>query len=530
MNTLTATRNRGSPRRGRAAHAVFRSILYPPQAADAPTLGEEPDYFGDLRLDAVVAAIAAGRGDHNLAPFFWTPLTDLAGVEYRQRVFRDLETRGIRAPFAEFAKAMGHVRACIERARRSRYRWERARWQLDGASLYCRAVERLASGLRTQDPGSQAIRELREFLAEYVASAAFRGLADEAASVKAVLAALRYRLRIKADRIIVGRYRDEPDYGAEVLATFARFQQGEGQEYEFEFAARQDLNHVEAAVVDLVGRLYQDEFAALAAFVERHANFAHPIVTRLDREVQFYLAYLDHMEHLARTGLSFCEPHVAVRSARVFAREAFDPALAASLAGEHQPLVTNDFELRDPERILVVSGPNQGGKTTFARMIGQLHHLAALGVPVPGSAAQLELVDHVFAHFERVEEVEDMAGKLEDDLRRMRDILEHATEHSLLVMNESFSSTTLTDQLAISRRIMATVIGMRALAVVVTFLDELATLGPQTVSMVSQVDPAEPARRTFKILRRPADGLAYAMALADKHALTSDDLKRRLGG
>lgn len=529
MTTTTVAGARGSPDRGAAVQPRFRSILYSPDGADPPpTRSRAPDYFSDLRLDAVVDAVTANHVEQEIAPYFWTPVADVAGVEYRQEVFGDLEQAVVRDSLVTFTKGMASVRACLGREAKSRHRWERARWRLDGASLYIRSVSGLASTLDAARPPSRALSDLAEFLAAYVASDAFRQLAEEAQAVNDKLSTLRYRMRIEGDRIMVSRYRDEPDYGAEVLQAFAKFQQAEGSDYEFEFSSRAELNHVEAAVLDLVAELYPAEFGRLLRFTERHAEFADPIVTRLDREVQFYLAYLDYIDRLAQRGLPFCRPQMAVRPGRASARDMFDMALATSLVDEDVPVVTNDFEMRDPERVLVVSGPNQGGKTTFARTIGQLHHLGALGVPVPGSEATLELVDQIFAHFERAEEVEDLAGKLEDDLRRMHEILGRATDRSLLVMNESFSSTTLTDQLAINKRILATVIERRTACVVVTFLDELAAMAPQTVSVVSQVDPDEPSRRTFKILRRPADGLAYALALAAKHQLTYGDLKRRL--
>ena len=72
------------------------------------------------------------------------------------------------------------------------------------------------------------------------------------------------------------------------------------------------------------------------------------------------------------------------------------------------------------------------------------------------------------------------------------------------------------------------IIALDAICVCVTFIDELASLSNTTVSMASNVKPEDVAQRTFKITRRPPDGLAYAISVAEKYRLTIAQLRERL--
>jgi hypothetical protein len=502
------------------------SILFgrPEAVGDPP----EPSFFSDLNLDQVFAGVAADREQYKLAPFFRMPLHDSAAVEYRHEVLRDLDDQGALTGVETFAKRMRAVRDELGRARELRYRYQKEVWFLSAARGYCTAVREFASALTRADLNSRGLTAFRDFLGGYVASAAFIALADAEAAVDEGLDGLTYCVNVRGPRVTVTRYEGEADFSADVASTFAKFAAGSVNDYRDALRNWPEMDHVEEWIADRVARLFPAEFAALDDFCARHGEFEDETVTTFDREVQFYLSYVEFIGPMRAAGLKFCYPQVSAHDKETDVAGAFDLALAAKLAPRFTDVVSNDFRLSGQERIIVVTGPNHGGKTTFARMAGQLHYLASLGLPVPAQRARLFLPDRVFTHFEREEDLATLRGKLADELVRIHEALESATGSSLLVMNESFSSTTLRDATFIGERILAQMTELGLLGLYVTFVDELASATPACVSMVGTVNPEDPAERTFKIVRKPADGLAYATAIARKYRLTYPQLKERL--
>ncbi len=516
---------------------------------------QEPVFFGDLNLDQVVDDVTANLADYDMTSVYWSPLRDPDALRYRHEVFRDLDRADIIEPVRTFARRrlvhQFHYRTReIREDDHGLQHHYRTRFFLNAVEEYCQAVLELADGLQSAETRSRGLRDLAGYLRGYVDSAGFRALHAETTRLGAMLDDVHYVVVIRGDRITVAGYDDEADSGRQVDATFARFQQHSGGGAQT--PAQPWEAYAGTGILDLVAQLYPDVFTALDAFCGQHTGYLDPVVACFDRDIQFYLSYLDYIAPLQAAGLAFSYPRLSDTDKSEQALDTFDLALArllhppprrhsTSVRGPADPaghpvqqsapkgeIVGNDITLTGAERILVISGPNNGGKTTLARTVGQLHYLARLGCPVPGRETRLFICDQIFTHFERAEDSTTMIGRLQTELNQLRDDFALATPASLIIINEMFNSATAADALFLSRQILHQVSALDAVCVCVTFLDELTTLNDKTVSMVSTVVPDDPATRTHKVIRQPADGRAYARAIADKYGLGFDRLVEEL--
>lgn len=489
----------------------------------------QPEFFGDLNLDQVVGRIVAGLDEYDLLPYFHAPLAEIGAIEYRQAVFRDLEDEAVASCLREFADGMRAVRQWLHGVDTLHDDLEREFWLLLAHTEYQATAEDLSAGLSAAELASKGLRDIREWVGQYIRSERFRSMTARLAAVQEGLDAVRYTVHVEGLKVTVAPYSGEPDYSAEVTETFAKFHQGKVRSHLVRYRDVLGMNHVEAQILRLVAGLNPGPFGALHAYLGEFADFLDPALSRLDREAQFYLSVDAYLGRLRKAGLPVCYPAVT-RSKHVHAEAAYDLALAHKQLDDRGRVVTNDFALSGAERVIVVTGANQGGKTTFSRTFGQMHYLASLGCPVPGRDAELFLPDRIYTHYERQEDIHGLRSKLEDDLVRVHGILGRATSESILILNEIFTSTTLEDAIQLGTAVLDRVIGRGMLCVCVTFVDELTQLGDTVVSMVAGVDPADPAVRTLKIERRPADGLAHAVAIADKYGLTFDKLTAGISG
>ena len=508
---------------------TFHSILFN-QTEDSKNKETvaQPDFFGDLNLDQIINAILAGKEEYNLKPFFFTSLNNIDLINYRQDIMRDLEDETLLENIKKFIGSMMAMRRDLAFIDKLSYKYYKEGWFLEVVDGYCKAIIGLEHDLKAADLKSCGFLAFREYMTVYVKSAGFSMLLTETNGLKADLATVKYCVNIKGNCVKVRKYESEIDFSEAIVQTFAKFKQGDVKNYIAKLPSEWGMNSVEAEILNKVAQLYPKIFLSLDNYCEKTINYLDKTINVFEREIQFYISYLDYLAKFKRVGLKFCYPQISNTNKEVYNYEGFNLAVADKLINEKATIVCNDFFLKDKERILVITGPNQGGKTTFARSFGQIHYLASLGCPVPGSEARLFLGDRILTHFETEENIKNLSGKLLDDLVRIQAILNNASTDSIVILNEIFASTTLQDAVLLSEKIMAKIMKLDLLCVWVTFINEIAAGGERIVSMVSTVVPENSALRTYKIVRKPAEGVAYAISIAEKYRLTYDCLKERI--
>lgn len=517
-------------------HKLYYSCLFPTRESETGRYVQQmPEYFRDLNLDQIASCAMAEYEKFDIAKHYYTILRDEKTISYRQEAMREMENEQVlqaARDLCEIVVAVSRLLPKLENSLKGQGPMENNAMTkgsfLNAAVKYIVAVQTFAEKAKELDMRSGALHGFAGYLEEMFQKPEWQAFLQHVVRVRGAFDEANYCLLIKNSTIRLRKYEGQEDEGEYVRRLFEKFAQGQTQEYRHKINENAIAYHVESALLELLVKMYPDEFKDLAELCKQHAHFLDATVERFAMEMQFYFSYIDYIAPIRRRGMLFCYPAFVGRGERVEAAESFDLALAHNRLSELNMPVTNGFYLEEPERVIVVSGPNQGGKTTFARSIGQMMHLSRIGLCVPGATAALRPVTAIFTHFEKEENVENGAGKLMDDLVRIKPMLEQADENSFFVINEIFASTTLDDATRISKKVMDKLLRIGAMAVWVTFIDEMASYGPETVSMMSTVRSDATETRTFHIERKAADGLAYAMYIAKKHALSYEQLRGRL--
>lgn len=282
----------------------------------------------------------------------------------------------------------------------------------------------------------------------------------------------------------------------------------------------------------------------VARALQKYIRVNTQFLSDLGAELAFFLGAARLVHTIRACGLPLCLPDLAPADERVCEVEgAYNLNLALRLLAKNgrQPhslaheIVANDVSFGPAGRIFVLTGPNQGGKTTYTQAVGLIQVLAQAGLYVPGRRARLSPVDGIYTHFPVEERPDTHAGRLGEEAKRLSDIFAHATRHSLVLLNESLSSTSPGEGLYLAQDLVRILRVLGARGIYATHLHDLATgheaLNADTpgdsliASLVSLAhEGSGGVRQTYRIVLGPPRGHSYAREIAARYGISYDQL------
>lgn len=250
------------------------------------------------------------------------------------------------------------------------------------------------------------------------------------------------------------------------------------------------------ALSELKGRGISQVAGALAQSTDHILSF----FSTLRSEMAFYVACLNLRDHLARKGEPTCFPEpLAAGTGSFSARALYDVCLSLTMENR---AVGNDVSA-DGKNLVMITGANRGGKSTFLRSMGLAQIMMQCGMFLPAEFFRASVRNGVYTHFKREEDATMRSGKLDEELSRMRSIVDCLTPNSMVLLNESFASTNEREGAEIARQIVRALMESGIKVFYVTHMFDLAQ-GFYSANMDGalflRAERLADGRRTFRLV------------------------------
>lgn len=481
---------------------------------------ERGAFFLDLNVNQIIDRMAVRWGQAIRKYYSYFP-ADAECERYRREVYGDIKKDAIYESCMAFVTALGELGEIEAQKSKVKSEMRKSVWQLRAIDVYCRAFDELARGLGETKPESEGMRLFLAYLQEYLASDKYQKMKEACGKLLAELIGFRFLITYEKDRMSVALEQCEGKY-EDFLNTFG---DKDRPKLVSPFFASTMITELENACLEILSKKRPDIFRALKERAAEYETYEDETLMLFSREITFYLSFRGFQWEMQQQGFSFCTP-LTKEEERMEAKELYDLALAYVAVHEGRKVVANDMYYEAGESFFVLTGPNQGGKTTFARSLGQLVYFTKMGLDVPAKYANVHYFKDIQTHFSVEESIETGRGKLKEELIRLAPMMEDQKSNTFVIINELFTTAASYDACIMGGKVLKHFITLNCQGIYVTHLKELTEIDPKVVSLRAMLN--EERLQTFVIKRSAAEESACAANQVNKYRLTYEQLKERL--
>lgn len=322
------------------------------------------------------------------------------------------------------------------------------------------------------------------------------------------------------DKILRLNFKDDEYTCIANLVPFSK-KQSENQKTALSLAFNSAINDV-----------YRQSLRSWKKIVQSYVLENTDFLLNLMPEIEFLVKGTAFLRELREKGLALCKPEIPEDGSRVLrAKELYNPCVALKVDYD---IVTNDIEIdKDNAMIYVLTGPNRGGKSVITCALGLSVALMQLGMFVPAESATISICNGIFTHFPTGADDTIDKGRLGEECARLGEIFDSVSADSLVLLDESLSSTGAFEASYIAAEVLAGLSRVGCRCLFSTHLHELAArideINARTAPdggcpIDTLVAGIEEGKRSFKIYRQKPDGRSYARDIADKYGLSYENI------
>ena len=563
------------------------SILFPKSDAKFTQMSESA--FHDLGLDSVCKALTSDAKEQKYISGIISNMTaDVETARFRQEVFADiLDLPQLRKKITElferleFMKSFGSLAKKTEEKLGIWYLLHR----LDELDDYIKCVEAMRECLGDEGIRSQGLIRFREYINGIYEDSCFAQMRKDigelklkASEIRSVTIGVNVNDRFEATSMGLISVNSKPFKKSGIVGSFADalaskggikednewngdmryhevdraangspgaiFQKGMG------FLAMQSSGgFVDAKVRQTIVNMPEDDAMNSSTFylekvmnkmldtlvkrlsdtLSKYVDVAVINISRLIPEFTYYIRFAEFIEKYSAAGFVFSQAKAVSGERTMQARDFYNLRLALSVENASD-IVFNDLDFDSEHTVYILTGANRGGKTTVTQAVGLLFALAQGGISVAAKSFEYAPVDCIYTHFPADEDKTIDLGRLGEECVRFKQLYADCTADSLLLLNESFSTTSFEEGYFIARDSVRAILKKQVRTIYNTHMHKLAadvddmnaqTVGAKAASLVVKSDGG---KRSFKVEVAAPEGMSYARDIAQKYGVTYEML------
>ena len=554
------------------------SILFPDQKLEFKKLSETTVH--DIGMDSIIKQLTKKEDERVYIRNVMSMFTDdVETAAYRSDVFDDIyRNKDMRKKIMELLDRVNFLKDYGSYKHDNDH--EPSTWdllhRLDEIRDYIECIEKIYDCLENSDIHSKGLNSLKDYVSSLYHDNGFDGLKEDISSLRAttdnlksVTVGINLNERFEACGIGVISINNKPFTGSGVLSHFIEKVSGKDNiqngtdwngDYKYnEFTAQSPyikavpmaaafspmqlmtIRNISEAedqsrsitnyMDNITDRLLSKTVKHLRNVLNKYATLTITDITDLMPEFSYYIHWVEFIEKFTEKGFEFCKSGPEKNGISMKAEGIYNLKLLEKSDIKDSDIVKNDLDFSDEHCLYILTGANRGGKTTITQAIGQAFFLAQGGVYVPGSRFTYTPCDGIFTHFPADEDKTLDLGRLGEECKRFKEIYEKATGHSLILLNETFSTTSFEEGYYIARDCEKAILAKGIRCIYNTHMHKLAFEADElnaasgdkkAVSLVVRTE--EGGERSYKVEIAPPEGMSYANDIARKYGVTYEML------